>query len=280
VQALVVRVHLPGVSLVAGVELSLTADHVALEVPGKYQLQLPLRLKVLDQQASAKFLTSKQQLVLTLPVAPPKPEPTSQPLGQPSSMQLVQEIPQQQPQQAAAVKEHEGQGQTDQPGSQLQHSSVLHPSHISATVPLPANSLAASDAESLPDKSDCGSSSSSTQQPCPAQGGDADLPEAADRPQSPPNAPRKQLLEQSDDSSQAPHLETSRTLNQLKWAELHQQAAGDVKEQQDVAPGTGAAAEAAPPQQSEAAQASAAKAAAPLLRPRLSSRRVCGADFV
>lgn len=272
-----VRVDLPGVSSVAGVELSLTADSVALEVPGKYQLQLPLRLKVLDQQASAKFLTSKQQLVLTIPVTPPKPEPTSQPLGQPSSAQLLQEIPQQQPQRAAAVKDQEGQGRTEQPGGQLQHSSSVAPSPVNATAPLSASSLTA---PSLPDSSDSISNSSSAQQPCPAEGSDADPPETADQPQSPLGASRKKVLQHSDDSSQAPHQATSKTLNQLKWAELHQQAAaaGDVAEQQDYA--TGAAAEGAPAQQIKAAQASAAKAAAPLLRPRLSSRRVCGADFV
>jgi hypothetical protein len=107
---------------------------------------------------------------------------------------------------------------------------------------------------------------------------DADLPEAAERPQSPPGAPGKQPVDHSDNTSQAPHTKTSRTLNQLKWAELHQQAAGEIQKQQDAAPG--AAEAGAPPQQIEAAQAPAAKAAAPLLRPRLSSRRVCGADFV
>jgi hypothetical protein len=70
----VVRVSLPGVCSAAGVELAVTAEAVRLEVPGKYLLQLPLSHSVHESQGTAKFITAKQQLVLTLPVVQPARE--------------------------------------------------------------------------------------------------------------------------------------------------------------------------------------------------------------
>lgn len=71
VQALVIRIDLPGVSSAAAAQLDVAADTIRLEVPEKYALHLRLKHRVNADQGAAKFNTAKQQLTLTLPVVKP-----------------------------------------------------------------------------------------------------------------------------------------------------------------------------------------------------------------
>lgn len=70
-QALVLRVKLPGVASATAVQLDVSSKGLQLEVPGKYVLQVQLQHSVKDQQGTAKFDKEKQQLTITLPVIQP-----------------------------------------------------------------------------------------------------------------------------------------------------------------------------------------------------------------
>lgn len=72
-QAVVVKVDMPGVETAAGLHLHVGSDAVHLEAPGKYILDLTavqLKHAVLPDKGSAKFDKHKQQLTLTLEVVP------------------------------------------------------------------------------------------------------------------------------------------------------------------------------------------------------------------
>lgn len=68
VQALVVRIALPGLKSAAGVVLDVSSSSLQVLVQGRYKLQTDLPYAVEDEQGTAKFEKQKQQLVVTLPV--------------------------------------------------------------------------------------------------------------------------------------------------------------------------------------------------------------------
>lgn len=74
-KALVVRVALPRLESIAGVELDVSTQRVLLNMPDMYRLDLALPFKVDDTKGKAKFDKSKRQLELVLPVVPPPPPP-------------------------------------------------------------------------------------------------------------------------------------------------------------------------------------------------------------
>ena len=78
-QELVVRVTLPGVSSVSGVQLDVSRCDISVHVPGKYLLQsAPLPFPVDSDQGRAKFDKARGQLEVVLPVLVP-PLPAFQP---------------------------------------------------------------------------------------------------------------------------------------------------------------------------------------------------------
>lgn len=269
-QALVVRVDLPGVSSVAGVDLSLTADSVSLEVPGKYQLYLPVRYKIKEQQASAKFLTNKQQLVLTLPVAAPPAEQASQ---QQHGQQLVQEVEQD-------VQEVEKPQQAVRQQQDAQAQDVQQPA--GSTNSQSANCTVDAQPTSCPCSTDSASDTATQQglEQAPQQRRGGETANAADSQQE--QHVEAIMDRPSPDSSSQPPAFSSKTVNQLKWEELHHKTAADSSNnQQDESTVTAPHdATGQPSSTLPKATAAASKAAAPLLRPRLSSRRVCSSDFV
>ena len=71
VQALVVRIRLPGLQQGKQAQLNIESQQLTLSVTGKYHLQLPLPYKVAEADGTASFSSGKQQLEVILPVAPP-----------------------------------------------------------------------------------------------------------------------------------------------------------------------------------------------------------------
>lgn len=263
------HINLPGVSSVAGVDLSVTADSVSLEVPGKYKLQLPLRHKISDQQATAKFLTSKQQLVLTLPVALPATSQQASNEHQ-QGQQFVQEV-QQQPERSGTCEQQQAWGKGCEHATGSPQQLAVAPTALVST---PLSNGSAHPTCSSPHGSLVKTGSSDgLQQPCAddAAAAATSQSDAAGSPHAPPAA------------ATIMQPQTSRkTQNQVKWEELHEQA--DTSSHEQDASTTEATASA---QQDAAVQPAAAalvpamtKAAAPLLRPRLSSRLVSTSDFV
>jgi dynein assembly factor 2 len=254
-QALVVRVDLPGVNSVAAIDLTMAAQGVTLEVPGKYKLQLPLRYKVNEQQATAKFLTSKQQLVLTLPVIPPKAEQLSQQQQQHQHQQQDVGVAQQADHQC---KQH---GPLQQLNTTAGHSDTTLTSSLVVEVPP-------------------GNASSNTQQASSTDSAAGDQAGAASTEQALPAI--SPAGAQGQDAA-------VKTANQLMWEQLHgnSNAAEAGSSVQQGGQGVQAAAQQALPaggeqpksdQQQPCAVPTAAKAAS--IRPRLSSRRVCASDFI
>lgn len=266
------HINLPGVSSVAGVDLSVTADSVSLEVTGKYKLQLPLRHKISDQQATAKFLTSKQQLVLTLPVALPATSQQASNEHQ-QGQQLVQEV-QQQPKRSGTPEQQQAWGKGGEHATGSPQQPAVTPTALVSTSPSNGSAHPTCSTSPRCSLSKAGSSDG-LQQPCAddaaAAAADTSQPDAAGSP----HAPRA-------DATIMQRQTSSKTQNQVKWEELHEQT--DTSSHQQDASTTEATASA---QQDAAVQLAAAapvpamtKAAAPLLRPRLSSRLVSTLDFV
>ena len=78
-QELVVRVTLPGISSVSGVQLDVSRCDISVHVPGKYLLQsAPLPFPVDSDRGRAKFDKARGQLEVVLPVLVP-PLPAFQP---------------------------------------------------------------------------------------------------------------------------------------------------------------------------------------------------------
>lgn len=262
------HINLPGVSSVAGVDLSVTADSVSLEVPGKYKLQLPLRHKISDQQATAKFLTSKQQLVLTLPVALPATSLQASNEHQ-QGQQLVQEL-QQQPEQSGSQEQQQAWGKGCEHATGSPQQPAVTPTDLVST-PLSNGSAHPTCSSSHGSLANTGCSNG-RQQPCADDAAAAtSQPDAAGSSHAPPAAATIMQPQTS-----------SKTQNQVKWEELHEQA--DTSSHEQDASTTEATASS---QQDAAVQPAAAalvpamtKAAAPLLQPRLSSRLVSSSDFV
>jgi hypothetical protein len=91
-KALVVRVALPRLESIAGVELDVAPQRVLLNMPDMYRLDLALPFKVDDTEGKAKFDKGKRQLELVLPVVPPPP-PQRAALSTPlSEGALVEEV--------------------------------------------------------------------------------------------------------------------------------------------------------------------------------------------
>jgi dynein assembly factor 2 len=252
-QALVVRVGLPGVNSVAAIELTIAAQVVTLEVPGKYKLQLPLRYKIYEQQATAKFLTSKQQLVLTLPVVPPTAE------------QLSQKREQHQQEELEVAHQAEQQCEQQDPQQQLDAAA-------GQTDPAAAPSLVV---EKPPKNAD-----NSTQQVSSAGSAPDDEAGTSGAEQALPAIPTAGA--QVQDAA-------VKTANQLAWEQLHgnlkaAEAGGSVQQEgqsmeaagQQVQPAGGM--QPKPDEQQPCPVPAAAKAAS--IQPRLSSRRVRASDFI
>jgi PIH1 CS-like domain len=72
-QKLVVRVSLPGVPSAAVVDLDVKSKQLSLCVAAKFKLDLSLPFSVRSDNASAKFDKVKGELVVTMPVVPPRP---------------------------------------------------------------------------------------------------------------------------------------------------------------------------------------------------------------
>lgn len=72
--ALVVRVELPKLDSIAGVDLDVNEKNVTLHAAGKYLLELPLPFKVDSDAGKAKWDKTKRSLEVTLPVVKPKLE--------------------------------------------------------------------------------------------------------------------------------------------------------------------------------------------------------------
>uniref|UniRef100_A0A383W8J9 PIH1 domain-containing protein 1 n=1 Tax=Tetradesmus obliquus TaxID=3088 RepID=A0A383W8J9_TETOB len=123
-QELVVRVQLPGVESSAAVELDIGSDKLHVHVPGKYLLDLgpaQLRHSLLPDKGSAKFIKAKQQLSVTLAVAPPPqqqqhrqetPAANEQLVEQPELQQKQLEEPQQEQEQGQEHHQQQQQQQT------------------------------------------------------------------------------------------------------------------------------------------------------------------------
>lgn len=274
-----VRVELPGVTSAANIQLSMGADSLALEVPGKYKLQLPLKHKVSEQQATAKFITAKQMMVLTLPVVQPAAPDHSTP-----SQMLVQPLPQEQPSHKdVQLDQEQADRQLQQELEQQQELGPNRPEQLPTAPQKPAalstqhdSSSNATAEQSTPQEPPAGSPAAVTCNSSMQQAG-----VTGTMPASP-------LVEQcaAHSSSQPKPVKTE---NQLRWEALHQQQPprGDtpatidpeVSHAQQQQP----AAIAAPAQpalsQAQPCAAAAGKVAAPL-RPRLASRRISAADFV
>ena len=67
------RVNMPGVSSSATLTLEISTNKVFLHVPNSFQLNLPLNYNIEKGKSSAKFDTTKQQLVVTMPVVTAAP---------------------------------------------------------------------------------------------------------------------------------------------------------------------------------------------------------------
>ncbi|KAK9818052.1 hypothetical protein WJX72_006326 [[Myrmecia] bisecta] len=68
---LVVRVHLPGMTSMAGVALDITAHHLQLHIPTRFKLGVPLPFKVDETRGRAKYDKAHQKLEVVLPAAAP-----------------------------------------------------------------------------------------------------------------------------------------------------------------------------------------------------------------
>lgn len=253
-QTLVVRVDLPGVNSVAAIDLTMAAQVVTLEVPGKYKLQLPLRYKISEQQATAKFLTSKQQLVLTLPVIPPTAEQLSQKRQQHQQQDL--EVPHQADQQC---EQQEPQQQVD--------------ATVGQTDPVATSCLVV---EMPP-----GSADNSTQQASSA-GSAAGVETGA--------AATEQALPATTTAGAQVQDAEVKTANQLAWEQLHgnlQAAEAGGQGVQQEGQGMEAASQhmlhaggTQPTSDEQPACPVPAAAKAASIQPRMSSRRVRASDFI
>jgi hypothetical protein len=269
----VVRVELPGVPSAANIQLSMGVDSLALEVPSKYKLQLSLQHKVSEQQATAKFITAKQMMVLTLPVVQPAAPDHSTP-----SQMLVQPLPQEQ------LSHKESQLDQEQADRQQQQQE-LEPDR-------PEQSPTATQQAAIPSPQHDGSNTAGAEQSTP-QEPPAGSPAAVTCNSSMQQAgvtgtmPASPVVEQcaAHSSSQPQPVKTE---NQLRWEALHQQQPprGDTPANTDPEISHAqqqSAATVAPAQpalsQAQPCAAAAGKVAAPL-RPRLASRRISAADFV
>ena len=283
--------ELPGVPSAANIQLSMGADSLALEVPGKYKLQLSLKHKVSEKQATAKFITAKQMMVLTLPVVQPAAPDHSTP-----SQMLVQPLPQEQ------LSHKESQLDQEQADRQQQQQE-LEPDRPEqsptatqqAAIPSPQHdgSNTAGAEQSTPQEPPAGSPAAVTCNSSMQQAGVTGSMQQAGVTGSMQQAgvtgtmPASPVVEQcaAHSSSQPQPVKTE---NQLRWEALHQQQPprGDTPANTDPEVSHAqqqSAATVAPAQpalsQAQPCAAAAGKVAAPL-RPRLASRRISAADFV
>jgi len=72
---LLLRVELPDLDGIAGVDLDVSSRHVLVHKPGEYCLDLPLPHEVDDGKGRAKWDKGRRVLEVTLPVVQPKVEP-------------------------------------------------------------------------------------------------------------------------------------------------------------------------------------------------------------
>jgi hypothetical protein len=267
----VVRVELPGVTSAANIQLSMGADSLAVEVPGKYKLQLPLKHKVSEQQATAKFITAKQMMVLTLPVVQPAAPGHSTP-----SQMLVQPLPQEQ------LSHKESQLDQEQADRQQQQQELEpdRPQQLPTATQQPAN----------PSTQHEGSNTAAAEQSTP-QEPPAGSPAAVTCNSSMQQAGVTGTMPASHAVEPCAQISSSqpvKTENQLRWEALHQQQPTssdaptttdpEVSHAQQQPAATEAPAQPAL-SQAQPCAAAAGKVAAPL-RPRLASRRISAADFV
>lgn len=243
-QALIVRVDLPGVETAAVIQLDLTADSVCLEVESKYMLQLPLKYSIKEEQASAKFDVRKHQMTLTLPVL-------------------------QQQQQQAAAAQHQLQQAEKQ-----QHNAELQPQPVGEPAP----------ATEQPEPFDNGDSSSSTEQTGTASPPRSqESPTALTQPDEPAAAPTQpDSTAQADaHAGKTQNQLLWESLHTTPAGDCCEQPAASHREGDSSATSaqvSDAGQQQEDPQPVQAVPVALSKAAP--LRPRLSSSRVCASDFV
>merc|ERR1712146_304713 len=63
-----VRVELPKIESIAGMNLEVSEDLLSLEVGGVYELALPLTHRVDDEEVGATFDKAQKVLVVTMPI--------------------------------------------------------------------------------------------------------------------------------------------------------------------------------------------------------------------
>lgn len=315
VQALIVRIDLPGVSGAAAVELDVEADAVRLEVPGRYQLHLLLRYPIREQEATAKYHTTKQQMTLTLPVKQPalqshvqQEQHIQQPRQQVQQLETqdshVQQSKEQGQQQCLA---HKAEQQADIPGKLQQEApaAASRPQQLQQLCPDETagetqQTSAASNQHSPSRRNDVSGgqrqSESEGQQQTGHTAGCQDTASLVSEvvQHSTPVAGEQVLDQTAEPGSSSPHTKCSKTNNQLRWEKLHCQAGqanaiGKTPASTKVEQASDCRQHAQQQQQQEVHVSSSpgqqlsppasSKVPAPW-QPRLSSSRVCTSDFI
>eukprot|EP00879_Flechtneria_rotunda_P004296 GHRR01004545.1.p1 GENE.GHRR01004545.1~~GHRR01004545.1.p1 ORF type:complete len:574 (+),score=212.43 GHRR01004545.1:586-2307(+) len=190
-QALIIRVQLPGIASAAGVNLHTSSDRLHVEVPGKYILNLPLKHMVLDDQGSARLDKGKQELTMTLPVAPQ----SKQQQAAAQREQLGQQVQQQLQQYKVQQKQKQIQGGSAGNTAATPASAVHESSHAGVPAkPFPPQQPAS---EAAAEHSNLGQAE--------GPGGVASAPDAT-----------------AVVSLQGPKLASTKTANQERWEQLHE----------------------------------------------------------